>query len=69
MNTKLTSAVLCVGLVTLLALRVVAAEQGQSAADVEFQRGFYLQTHQHDPVGAASAFVRSEEHTSELQSH
>ncbi len=58
MNKNLARTVLCVGLIGLLALQAVAQEKGQSAAETEFQRGFYLQTHQHDPAGAAVAFEK-----------
>ncbi len=55
MNRTLTRSVLCVGLMMLLASRV-AAEQQRGEAEAAFQRGYYLQTHEHDPTAAAEAF-------------
>ena len=49
---------LCLGLLSLLTLRAMAQEPGSSAAEKEFQRGYYLQTHEHDAAGAAAAYEK-----------
>ena len=58
MNTYCRRTVLCIGLIGLLASRVVAQQDDRTAAMAEFERGYYLQTHEHDPAAAATAYEK-----------
>ncbi|MGD9720480.1 MAG: hypothetical protein AB7O59_22030 [Pirellulales bacterium] len=58
MSAKLKDKLLLVGLFMFWAVRVTAGEPSPSAAETEFQRGYYLQSHDHDAAGAAAAFEK-----------
>jgi hypothetical protein len=58
MKRTLDRTIVWVGFLALMTARVAAQEAGASAAQAEFQRGFYLQTHEHDAKGAAAAYEK-----------
>lgn len=58
MKRTLDRTIVWVGFLALVTARVAAQEAGVSAAQAEFQRGFYLQTHEHDAKGAAAAYEK-----------
>jgi hypothetical protein len=58
MKRTLNRSVLCLGLLALMTARVVAQDDARGAAQALFQRGFYLQTHEHDAAGAAAAYEK-----------
>ncbi|MEX2113150.1 MAG: hypothetical protein WD845_08190 [Pirellulales bacterium] len=67
MKRSLNRTLLCVGLLALLSARVVAQDAKPGAAQAQFERGFYLQTHEHDPAGAAAAYEQVVADTSATQ--
>jgi hypothetical protein len=58
MKRTLDRTIVWIGFLALLTARVAAQEAGVGAAQAEFQRGFYLQTHEHDAKGAAAAYEK-----------
>ncbi len=57
MTKVVSKTVLSVGLLSLLVLSAVA-QDGASSAQTQFQRGFFLQVHEHDLAGAAAEFEK-----------
>ena len=57
MTKVLSKTVLSVGLLSLLVLSAVAQDRA-SSAQTQFQRGFFLQVHEHDLAGAAAEFEK-----------
>jgi hypothetical protein len=58
MKRTLDRTIVWIGFLALLTARVAAEETAAGAAPAEFQRGFYLQTHEHDAQGAAAAYEK-----------
>jgi hypothetical protein len=71
MSGMVSKSLLCITLVGLVGLRAIAQDKASGGGEAEFQRGFFLQVHQHDPAGAAAAYekVVADASTSEALRH